>query len=437
MSTGDTQYSTLVGGAEITQRDLLSTFSNGALIDGKHRIEVLLGAGSMGTVFKAFDQSLERKVAIKVLSGAAGNTEEGQRLFKQEAIAMALIRHPNVVQVFSAGHEGRYPYLVMEYVEGTSLERYLQRIQRLHVDVALGLLKQTAVGLDAIHSAGLVHRDVKPGNILIDNEYNAQLIDFGLVDLAKGAWADTVSGTPGYMAPEHIRVKELPKEQRHLGDVYALGVVAFELLTGRLPFDSEDPKVTLRKHLNEPPPSASAFVDDLPDNYDAVLARALSKEAAQRWPSATAFVDELQRARDAAVEKLPGSGLSILAVEDDPDQQDLYQIILESAFGEGTLQVAEDGLSAMAQIRANRPDLIILDLNMPRLNGLELVSLLSQKPAWRAIPLVVVSGEADPVNRELLYAFGVREVHLKPVPPKELVELVKRMARTEQKTNGR
>ena len=436
MNMDETEHNTLVGGAEITQRDLLSTFSNGAVIDGKYRIENLLGVGAMGTVFRAVDEQLERKVAIKVLSGVAGNTEEGQRLFHQEAIAMARIRHRNVVQVFSAGQEQRHPFLVMEYVEGTCLERYLQRSKRLHVDVALGILKQAAAGLDAIHAAGLVHRDVKPSNILIGKEYDAQLIDFGLVDLAKGAWAHTVSGTPEYMAPEYIRVEELPKGQRHLGDIYALGVVAFELLTGRLPFMSEDQKVTLRKHLNEPPPAASMFADDLPNGFDSALARALSKEATERWPTAVAFVEELQQARDRAVEKLPGSGLSILAVEDDPDHQDLYQIIIESAFGEGTLRIAEDGLAAMAMIRANRPNLIILDLNMPRLNGLELVSLLSQNPAWRAIPLVVVSGEADPVNRELLYAFGVREIHRKPVPPKQLVELVRRMVKAEHRPNG-
>ena len=137
--------------------------------------------------------------------------------------------------------------------------------------------------------------------------------------------------------------------------------------------------------------------------------------------------------------KVKGSAhhiLTILAVEDDRDHQELYQIILESAFGEGTLKVAEDGLSAMEMIRANRPNLIILDLNMPRLNGLELVSLLSQNPAWKAIPLVVVSGEANQVNRELLYSFGVREIHRKPVPPKQFVELVRRMVKVEPKPNG-
>ena len=419
----------MMSGNQVTRRDLLSTFHDGAVIDGKYRIESQLGTGSMGTVFVAMDEKLERKVAIKVLSGVAGSTDEGQRLFRQEAIAMAQVRHPNVVQVFSAGRHEEYPYLAMEYVEGTDLESYLISVRRPHLDVVLGILKQVAGGLDAIHAKGLVHRDVKPGNILIGKQYKVQLIDFGLVDLARGAWAGTISGTPGYMAPEYIRLEDLPEEQRHYGDIYALGVCAFELLTGRLPYDSEDPKVTLADHLKKPPPALSEFVDDLPVGFDDAVLRAMSKTATERWPTCSSFVSALQSARNEAVAKLPGTGIRILAVDDDVDQQELYQIIFDAAFGEGTLFVAGEGLTAMELIRANRPSLIILDLNMPCLNGIELVSLLARNPAWAAIPIVVISGEASEANRELLHALGVREVRQKPVPPKELVELARTLVR--------
>ena len=413
--------------AEQDREDLAVTFFTGAVIDGKYRIQSVVGRGSMGIVFLAIDETLERKVAIKVLTGATSTTAEGHRLFHYEAVAMARVRHTNVVQVFSVGREGGHSYLVMDYVDGTGLDTYLLRNGRPHTDVALGILRQVAAGLDAIHAEGLVHRDVKPANILIGPQYDVQLVDFGLVGIAGGPWADRIAGTPSYLAPELVVRDRSDGSQPHLGDIYALGICAFELFTGRRPFSGDDSDEILTAQVEIAPPAPSTVVDDLSDQYDEPILKALGKDASERWLSASAFVTELSRRHDRLVEEQRNTGLTVLAVEDDPDQQAIYRIVFESAFEDAHLQTAKDGLSAIELIRANPPDLILLDLNMPTFNGLELVSLLKQNEDWSEIPLMVISAEATRSNMELLQAFGVTEFHRKPISPATLVRSVRAM----------
>jgi len=248
------------------------------------RIEEVAGRGGMGVVYRATQLDLGRPVAIKVIAADRAR-EPGLRVrFSLEARLAAAIDHPNLVPVHAAGEEGGRLYLVMRFVAGTDLHRALKRSGRLSCPWAAGVVAQVAAGLDAAHAAGLVHRDVKPANVLLAGEH-VYLGDFGLSRLQtsgerlteSGAWVGTVD----YMSPEHLRGE--PCDAR--SDVYALGCVLFAALTGEAPFRRATVPATMSAHLHEPPPRPSDRAP-VPRAFDAVVARALAKRREDRYPSA-------------------------------------------------------------------------------------------------------------------------------------------------------
>jgi len=258
------------------------------------RIERVAGRGGMGVVYRATQLDLGRPVAIKVIAADRARDPGLRTRFSLEARLAAAIDHPNLVPVHAAGEEGGRLYLVMRYVPGTDLHRELKRSGRLPSARAARVVAQVAAGLDAAHAAGLVHRDVKPANVLLAGEH-VYLGDFGLSRLQtsgerfteSGAWVGTVD----YMSPEHLRGE--PCDAR--SDVYALACVLFAALTGEAPFRRRTVPATMSAHLHEPPPRASESAG-VPREFDAVMARALAKRPEDRYPSA----GDLGRAAAAA-----------------------------------------------------------------------------------------------------------------------------------------
>jgi hypothetical protein len=248
------------------------------------RIEGVAGRGGMGVVYRATQLGLGRPVAIKVIAADRARDPGLRSRFALEARLAAAIDHPNLVPVHAAGEEGGRLYLVMRYVDGTDLHGELKRHGRLSYGRAARVVAQVAAGLDAAHAAGLVHRDVKPANVLLSRE-RAYLGDFGLSRLSSsdsrftesGAWVGTVD----YMSPEHLRGE--PCDAR--SDVYALGCVLFATLTGEAPFRRDTVPATMSAHLHEEPPAASSRAP-VPAAFDTVLARALAKAPEDRYPSA-------------------------------------------------------------------------------------------------------------------------------------------------------
>ncbi|MGH3128473.1 MAG: serine/threonine-protein kinase [Gaiellaceae bacterium] len=253
----------------------------------------LVASGGMGDVYRVVDLSLERTVALKVLAERHSQSSDIRARFTREAHAAArLSTHPHVVTVFDVGeHDGR-PFIVMEYLEGGSVH---DRIRSAPVAPAraIGWLRQAAAGLDAAHAEGIVHRDVKPANLLLDDDDRVHVTDFGIASAAGFdtlTLPGTVLGTAGYLSPEQARGETASAAS----DRYALGVVAFELLTGRRPYAAETPVTEAFAHLNAPIPSAAETAPALPRGVDAVFERALAKDPNVRPASAGELVEELE-----------------------------------------------------------------------------------------------------------------------------------------------
>ena len=266
-----------------------------------YRIEQVAGRGGMGVVYRATDPALERSVALKVIAPWLADDDEFRRRFTSESKTAASLDHPNVIPIYHAGeHEGEL-FLVMRYVDGRDLRGLISEGGRLPPAHAASIVGQIASALDSAHAAGLVHRDVKPANVLLSTSEHVYLTDFGL---SKRSLADDdathsgrLLGTLNYVAPEQIRGAELGPPT----DIYALGCVLFQLLTGRVPFPIDTEEGKLWAHLSTPPPSPSNVCAEVPAAFDDVVQRAMSKHPEERFASA----GELAQAARAAVSARP------------------------------------------------------------------------------------------------------------------------------------
>lgn len=266
----------------------------------RYRNPELIARGGMGEVYRAEDAHLARVVAIKLLSGRFADNDAIRGRFTREGLAVARLSHaPNTVTIFDVGeHDGR-PYIVMEYLPGGSLADRLERDGAQPVGRSLDWLGQAAAALDAAHANGIVHRDVKPANLLLDNDERVKVADFGVAsaaDLGSFTEVGTVVGTAGYLAPEQARGERAGPAS----DLYALAVVAFELLTGKRPFERESSTAEAMAHVSAPIPPASDSNPSLPPELDDVLARGLAKEPEHRFASAAELVGALREALDEA-----------------------------------------------------------------------------------------------------------------------------------------
>lgn len=261
-----------------------------------HRLEELIGRGGMGLVYRATDLDLERTVALKVIRQDYAEDSGYRQRFLRESRAAAAIRHPNVVSVHRAGEEDGRLYITMDYVPGCDLDKVIEQVRALRPLRAVALVSQVASALDAVHAGGLVHRDVKPANVLLERHgatESAYLTDFGLAKQVVGPVAmgeKTASaawgiGTYAYMAPEQWSGAGVDART----DVYALGCVLYKALTGRVPFDRESLVDLMQAHTVQSPPPVSVMATEVPRAFDAVVGRALAKDPRERYPSAGAL----------------------------------------------------------------------------------------------------------------------------------------------------
>jgi eukaryotic-like serine/threonine-protein kinase len=277
----------------------------GRVLDGKYQIEAALGEGGMGKVYRARHAMLDRAVAVKVLHEAMRVDGRTAERFRREAQAAARLEHPNAVTIhdFGVTPEGN-AYLVMELVKGISLRDMLIRRGRLPLDRAVDVIEQVGAAVDRAHQAGIVHRDLKPDNIMIeeraDGAWVAKVLDFGIAKLKDRAEAPsnltatgTVLGTVAYMSPEQCRGTEIDGRS----DIYSLGIVLYEMVTGRVPFSSATPSAIVAGHVSDTPPPPSAYQPDLPPAIEQVILAALAKRP-EDWPSTAA--EFARRFRNAA-----------------------------------------------------------------------------------------------------------------------------------------
>jgi serine/threonine-protein kinase len=278
-------------------------------LDGKYRLLEELGRGGMGTVFRARDESLDRDVAVKFLLPELQSKPDVVELFRREARAMASINNKNVVRVYSFGRYGAADFMVTEYIDGPTPEQVIDaaygRKMLLSLRDIVDALGKAAMGLSAIHKAGVVHRDIKSGNVMVENSTDRVLImDFGLGQkIDGGAKASMVAprGTPAVMAPEIIASQHVEPAKEYLADIYAFGVLAYELCTNTLPFDGDTWVEVLEKHLEMIPPSIAERRDDLPAELSDMVARCLEKNPDDRYRSA----DEIASVLESIARRLP------------------------------------------------------------------------------------------------------------------------------------
>jgi serine/threonine-protein kinase len=280
----------------------------GETIAGRYELEEVVGHGGMSTVYRAHDSLLERNVALKVLHQQYNEDEDFVERFKREARSVAQLQHPNIVTVIDRGEEDGRQYIVFEYIDGENLKELVVRKGRLDVRTALEIALEIARGLSFAHESGLVHRDVKPQNVLLNGDGGAKVTDFGIarsLEVERSmTQTGTVLGTSNYIAPEQAGGKPVDAHT----DVYSLGIVLYEMLTGELPFPGDNFVAVAMKHIQEPSPSVLDTRGDVPLRVAEMIDRALEKDPEQRFPTMNAFaaeveanLTELDRGEDGAV----------------------------------------------------------------------------------------------------------------------------------------
>lgn len=264
----------------------------GKRIGGRYEVLKYIGGGGMSRVYLAHDIILDRDVAVKVLNYDFSNEEELKRRFMREALSATSLTHPHIVDIFDVGEDGNIHYLVMEYIEGQTLKEFIVSNGPLSPERALPIMQQLISAISNAHYNGIVHRDVKPQNILMDLEGNVKITDFGIA-MALSATAHTktnsVLGTVHYLSPEQARGGMATKKS----DIYSVGIVFYELLTGKLPFSGESAVSIALKHLQEETPSVRALFPSIPQSVENVIIKATAKDSASRYNSADEMQEDL------------------------------------------------------------------------------------------------------------------------------------------------
>ena len=272
----------------------------GTLFDGRYRIERKLGAGGMADVYLAEDQELGRRVAIKILNSRHGNDDQFIERFRREAKNAAALNHPNIVSIYDRGEAEDTYYIAMEFLDGRTLKELIIGRGAAPINVAIEYARQILSALRFAHRHGIVHRDIKPHNVLVDGEGRVKVTDFGIARAGTSQMTETGSivGTAQYLSPEQAKGGEVDPRS----DLYSLGVVLYELLTGKTPFDGETPVEIAMKHLSTTPKPPSKLRPDVPRELDMVVMRALAKNPDERYQSADEMEGDLERvARGARV----------------------------------------------------------------------------------------------------------------------------------------
>src|SRR3990170_1752580 len=267
----------------------------GLCLNGRYRLDAQIGAGGMSTVYRALDQTLERRVAVKLMHREIASDSDQLERFRREARSVAQLSHPHIVGVIDAGEEDGRPYIVLEYVDGETLKERIRRMGRLPIDEAIAYAIEIARALGAAHGQAIVHRDIKPQNVLVDEEGSAKVTDFGIARSLEeeGLTADgRVLGTTDYVSPEQALGHDVDGQS----DIYSLGVVLYEMLTGDVPFHGENQVSVAMKHVREDLPDVQLMRPEVSARLAAVLDRMTDKDLAHRHPDAETLEVDLEDA---------------------------------------------------------------------------------------------------------------------------------------------
>jgi HEAT repeat protein/DNA-binding NarL/FixJ family response regulator/tRNA A-37 threonylcarbamoyl transferase component Bud32 len=425
---------------------------------GDFKLLDLLGEGGMGTVYRATQESLGREVAVKILPERLTRNPRFVQRFYREARSAAMLVHPNIIQIYSLGQDenAEVHYYAMEYVRGKDLSQILRGGTTFKPDQAITILIQVAEALRAAHEGGVIHRDIKPANIMMTKRGTVKVMDFGLAkmanDEAEVTLAGTIVGTANYMSPEQAQGKDMDIRT----DIYSLGVVFFELLTGRPPFKADDPSAVIYQHIYEKAPKPSKFVPEIPPAVDNLVLRMMAKEPEDRVLSPADLVDALKRLKDRlTVSEEPAAKPKPSAPPPDPvtaaeqaeraeeeavlsptqrlsvDQRAragtvlvcdgseyirrMYRAGLEADYAVATVGSGKECLDMVVE---GRPEVLVLDLAIKKPDGWTVLEMLRQQRVESSI--LVVTGDRKSSTVEKLARYRLAGVMLKPVKLSDL-----------------
>lgn len=272
----------------------IEELTRGSVFAGRYEIIEELGKGGMGRVYRVEDTKIKQEIALKLIRPEIAADKKTIVRFKNELKTARNIRHKNVCGMFDLGEEKGQHYITMEYVRGGDLKRFIRRSKRLDTGTAISIAKQICEGLSEAHSMGIVHRDLKPNNIMIDDNGSARIMDFGIARTVKGkgiTGSGVMIGTPEYMSPEQVEAKEV--DQR--SDIYSLGIILYEMTTGRLPFEGDTPLAVAMKHKGERAKSPKEFNPQIPDDLSSIILKCLEKDKESRYQDAGEVISELEK----------------------------------------------------------------------------------------------------------------------------------------------
>ncbi len=377
----------------------------GDRLDGGFVLRTLIGIGGAGFVYEAWEESLRRIVAVKL-----PRHETAAETLVTEAQALAAFRHPGLPTVYAIREHQGTPFLVLEMLRGNTLLNIVERhtsADPMPWREGVHYLVSIAEILQVLHRAQLVHRDVKPDNIMVCPSGRVVLLDLGIIQQERHFDGDhRRDGTPSYLAPEVISTS-VGVGSGHFLDIYGLGVVAFELLTGDLPYGADTLEGLLHETVHAAVPRISDSREGVPGALDDLVHAMMAKEPFDRPDSVDAILHNLRAIIDGRILQNASQRLAVIMVDDDPDFLDLMRTCSDLLTRKIDLRLAADGETALAMLRERPCDLMVVDLELPGLNGIELCMYLRGMPEADETQVAIMSGKAKPEDKVLLSELGV------------------------------
>lgn len=414
----------------------------GRKLNNRYEVIELIGEGATATVYRGVDTRLQRSVAIKVLLPYVDSTT--RQRFQREALSAARLNHPNIMGIYDVEEEEQ-PYLIVEYVQGRPLSSFIPASPQVVVEFG----RQICQALDYAHRQNIIHRDIKPANIQITPGGQVKIMDFGLAIARSGAAkrltaTGRIIGTPAYLSPEQAQGLPLT----HRTDIYSTGVVLYELITGALPFDSDDIGVLLLQQVKKDPKPPSELVSEIPLALERIILKALAKNPDARFETAGAMATALGASIATGAETISADAVSIHATldtgvvraeEESPTAEessllrvalaDDHRILrtslamyLDEAEGIEVVGEADNGEQALTLVEQQHPDVLLLDLNMPGSSGLDVLPQI--RTAWPDVRVLVLTGRDEDVYIMRALQAGAHGYVLKTINEEDLLRAV-------------